>query len=212
MKNVNGKYIKAILLSFLFGFSVIHANLSSASDMTSSVQIKSSGIIFNRATNTFDSIVTITNIGPSLLLKPFQLVVTLIPQQVALVNKTGITNQGKTYVEVISSSGILNQGQSITAQLKISNPSQVKFSATFSFDAQTPQTGNLPPDPGEAGKLTIAGIDSDKDGTGFVMIFRSISTKPIPTLRRRGARYFLSRKPIKRIYSLAQMIHKRQYC
>ena len=152
------------LLTFAVCLGLAGAGSAVAADVTSSTSIARGGLVLNRVTNTFDSTVTITNTGQASLPDPVKLIVTIDQPQVTLANKTGTTIDGKPFVQLPLTTGSLNQGQAVSTSLKFSNPSRVQFTATFQVDAQTAQSGGLPPDPGEAGKVTVAGVDSNGNG------------------------------------------------
>jgi len=64
-------------------------------DVTSLVTVARSGLVYNRTTNTFDSLLTITNSSTSILTGPLILVITQItPSSVTLSNSTGLTSSG----------------------------------------------------------------------------------------------------------------------
>lgn len=97
-------------------------------DVSGQVEVTKSGLVFNRATGTYDTTVTLKN---SLLpmLNPVSLVVTGIsPQTVTLANASGTTADGKSYVDVPLDAGVLAPGQSSSkVVLKFKNPNRVSF-------------------------------------------------------------------------------------
>lgn len=145
---------------------VAFADIAGAADVTASTTIQRSGLVLNRATNTFDSTVTITNAAATALLEPMKLIVTIDPPAVSLANATGFTPEGKGYVQIPLPAGRLDQGQSVSATVKISNPTRVKFTAGINVDAQLPSPGPTPPsDPFNLDRsATVGGIDANNDG------------------------------------------------
>lgn len=135
-----------------------------ATDVTSTVTVQRGGLVLNRSTNTFDSAVTLTNIGQTSLTPPLRLNVSVTPSSVSLSNGTGVTPDGKSFIEIPLPNGQLNQGQSVKTIIKINNVPRVQFVVTFSVDASVPNVGGLPPDPGPAGLVSLMGVDSDSDG------------------------------------------------
>lgn len=95
----------------------------------SQVTVKYSGLSFNRATNTFDSVATLTNISANSLAAPLSLVVTnLSNSTVSLANAAGSGAAGP-YIAVPLSGGSLAANQTIgNLLLKFSNPNKVSFS------------------------------------------------------------------------------------
>jgi hypothetical protein len=101
-------------------------------DVTALVTITRSGLVYNRTTNTFDSLVTIKNSSASILTGPLILAVNQItPLSVTLSNSTGLTSSGNPYVSLTVPAGGLSPGQSISnVLLKFSNPNRVVFTFT----------------------------------------------------------------------------------
>jgi VCBS repeat-containing protein len=105
------------------------------------VRVTQSGMVLNRATNTFDTLVTITNISTdSVLLAPMSLVVTTItPATVTLANATGLTPDGKPFVAVTIPEAGVGPGASVSnILLKFNNPTRGRFSFTPSVLAVDP--------------------------------------------------------------------------
>lgn len=145
----------------------LHVSLATAApvDVSGKVTIQKSGLVLNRATNTFDTTLTIRNVSAGdVLAAPFYLIVSGLPSGVTLQNAAGVTGTGLRYVTVVlPSTGLIPGAQVNNVLLKFTNPSRVALTPTLSTVAEVP-IANLPPDPGEAGKQTLAGIDRDTDG------------------------------------------------
>ncbi|HEY4082457.1 MAG TPA: CehA/McbA family metallohydrolase [Burkholderiaceae bacterium] len=104
------------------GFSV-----SNVTDVTSSVRVTSTGLLLNRATQLFNSTITLTNTSASTLNAPLQLEFVGLPAGVSLQNASG-TNAGAPYITLGSAS--LAPGASIAVPVSISNPAKVNLGFT----------------------------------------------------------------------------------
>jgi hypothetical protein len=135
------------------------ANKSGAADATDLVTIEKSGLVFNRATDSFDTTVTLWNERSTPLLEPFKLIVSIDTSEVSLLNATGITEAGLPYIQIPLPGGRLDQGQIIRALLKFGNPKQVKFNVSFEVNAEVAKDSNLLPYPGPGGAATSLGIN-----------------------------------------------------
>lgn len=134
------------------------ANKSGAADATELVIIEKSGPVFNRATGSFDTTVTLSNEKSTPLLEPLRLIVSIDTSQVSLMNATGITETGLAYIQIPLPGGSLDQGQIIHTLLQFRNPKQVKFNVSLEVNAELPKDNNLLPYPGPAGEATLLGI------------------------------------------------------
>ncbi len=101
----------------------------------SRVQVRFSGIVLNRATNTFDTVASITNIGTTPLFAPMSFVVTGITNStVHLANASGATATGQPYLNLPLVGGSLSPGAALTSVvLKFSNPQRTTFAFTQSI-------------------------------------------------------------------------------
>jgi hypothetical protein len=120
------------------------------------VTVTYSGLVLNRATNTFDTRATITNVSGQTLQAPMRLIVTAIESTgtVTLANATGVNAEGDPFVDVALPGGELGPGGTVTQLLKFANPSRVRFTFTSSVEAV------LEPVDGEAPTVT-AGLAND---------------------------------------------------
>ncbi len=134
------------------------ANKSGAADATGLVTIEKSELVFNPATDSFDTTITLSNERSTPLLEPFRLIVSIDTSEVSLMNATGITEAGLPYIQIPLPGGSLNQGQIVRALLKFRNPKQVKFNELFGVDAELAKDNNLLPYPGPGGEATSLGI------------------------------------------------------
>ncbi|AEJ00970.1 hypothetical protein Nit79A3_1113 [Nitrosomonas sp. Is79A3] len=132
-------YISACLslLFLLSGGSALAVNgnqislSESATDLTSLFKVDRSGLVFNRSTNTYDSIISITNKSNQQIQLPVALVILDTPAGVSVNSPSGITLEGNPYLIAGSSGQSLSFEESLTIKLKYSNPSRFKISSTF---------------------------------------------------------------------------------
>ena len=136
------------------------------SDATNLVVITKTGFVLNRQTNTYDSVVTLKNISPFVVATPVQLVVSNLPADITLANAAGNTTQGNPYVGVnVPTNSILPGAVIAPIVLKFANPKRASLTPKLSLIGNIPDAAvGLPSDPGEAGKVTLAGVDSNNNG------------------------------------------------
>jgi murein DD-endopeptidase MepM/ murein hydrolase activator NlpD len=125
-------FLKARIPAFFAALSALHsiAAFGQQVDVSGQVNITKSGLVLNRATRTFDSVVTLTN---SLIpiSGPVSLVITgITPNTVSLANASGTTTAGQPYVNIPPPSNPWAPGTSTTTVLKFSNPLQTQFTFT----------------------------------------------------------------------------------
>jgi hypothetical protein len=120
--------------AFTVGSNTLEFFIRGAMNVDAQVKVSVSGLVFNRVTNTFDTVATITNTSTDILSPPMSLVVTgIVPTGVTLANATGQSADGSPLVDVPVPTGGLAPGASVTnVVLKFSNPSRVQFSFTRS--------------------------------------------------------------------------------
>jgi len=102
-----------------------------STDLTSSFKIDRSGIVLNRSTNTYDSIVKITNTSNQQIKLPVALVILDTSGGVSVYSPSGTTLEGNPYLVFGSTVQSLDPGKLSTGILKYSNPSKLKISSTF---------------------------------------------------------------------------------
>ena len=119
----------SFLLAGLLAAMHVGAQGNGTVSVDAQVRVSYSGLVLNRATNTFDTVATISNIGTTPVLAPMSLVVTSISVgTVQLSNATGTTASGLPYVSVALASGSLNAGAMVTPiVLKFADPTRVGF-------------------------------------------------------------------------------------
>lgn len=154
------------LVLTLAGLAIGSPALAVVSDATNLFAITKTGFVLNRTTNTYDTTVTIKNTSPLTVNTPVQLVVSGLPSGVTLANAAGKTTQGNAYVVVNAPGGSIIGNAIVTGTvLKFSNPNRVAIAVKLAVIGDIPEpVVGLPPDPGEAGKATVAGIDSNNNG------------------------------------------------
>lgn len=95
---------------------------SIAIEKISSVEISRSGFVLNRLTNTFDSSITIKNLGANPLAPPLRVAIASIsPKSVSLYNIYGKTEEGHPYVEVSLPNFKLAPLETITVPVRFVN-------------------------------------------------------------------------------------------
>ena len=96
-------------------------------EVTSQVSVTSSSMVFNRATRTFNSTITITNTSNATINAPVQLVFDDLTPGVTLVNQTG-TFAGDPYITATTAS--LAPGASVQVVARFNNPNNVRIGYT----------------------------------------------------------------------------------
>ncbi len=109
--------------------------ISPAIPVDSQIRVSYSGFVLNRATNTFDTVAKLTNIGTTPVFAPMSLVVTGISSaSVHLANAAGTTASGLPYLDLPLAAGSLSPGATLTSVvLKFSNPQRTTFTFTQSI-------------------------------------------------------------------------------
>ena len=131
---------------------------NSAPQTISQVNITRSGFLYNRQIGTFDTTVTIQNMGVIPLAAPMNLILELVqPVSVSLYNIYDKTANGKPYVRVPLPGLVLDPGKSATVPIRFVNPGKAVTSATFSVQAERL-------DPAATAKLNIAVMMDAENG------------------------------------------------
>jgi len=131
-------------------------------NVTANVSIERSPLVYSRTSQTFNSVVKITNISENIINSPMFIVVTNIPETVSVNNAVSLSAEGSPIVSVPVYSEGLAPGQSVEDFIvKFHNPNRVRFTAGFTVMAGR---GDLPPNPGTAGNETLQGVDSNGNG------------------------------------------------
>ena len=100
-----------------------------------SISTKSSGLVYNRATQLFGGMITLTNVGTTSLTGSLEVELTGLPDGVTLANSSGIASDGNPYILVNLTNGLLAPGQSINFTVLFSNPQKLSFQyGTSIFD------------------------------------------------------------------------------
>lgn len=109
-------------------------------DVSGSVTVLKSGLVYNRVTNTFDATLTITNKSSANLRSPLSIVLSAIsPSSVTLTNAGGVTPEGYSYIDLPAQSTLL-PGESSKSVLKFRNPNRV----TFTYQVKVFAASNKP--------------------------------------------------------------------
>lgn len=104
-------------------------SLNGSTDLTASVQVTVTGLIYNRTTSTFDTTVTIRNTSASPLTKPFALAVLSLPPSVVLTNATAVADEGAPLI--VLGGAALPPGSVVSVALKFVNSSNAAFPINF---------------------------------------------------------------------------------
>jgi predicted extracellular nuclease len=105
---------------------VVSLNLqSSVVDVTGRLSLLSSGVVFNRATQTDNTTLSLTNSSGAFISGPLQVELRNLPAGVTLANSSGLHNGLPT---VTVAPGNLTPGQTVTVPLNFRNPSKVTLS------------------------------------------------------------------------------------
>lgn len=104
-------------------------SLNGSTDLTASVQITATGLVYNRTTGTFDTTVTIRNTSASPLNKPFTLAVLSLPPSVVLTNATAVADEGAPLI--VLQGAALPPGSAMPVALKFVNSSNAAFPINF---------------------------------------------------------------------------------
>ena len=114
-----------------FGLVLTLAAHAATQDITSEFTIARSGLVLNRATNTFDSTITLKNTSGAPVLAPISAVVSGLPSSVTLANKTGQTGDGKPYVSPMAAGMLLQPVGTLSFILKFANPQRVTITSVL---------------------------------------------------------------------------------
>jgi hypothetical protein len=93
------------------------------------VAVASSGFIFNRRTQTFDTTVTIRNTSATSLSEPSLILTHIVPADVVLINATGRAPNGAPALALQSPNGSLGPGQIVSVVAKF----RPRFNTSFTF-------------------------------------------------------------------------------
>ena len=113
-----------------------------SADVSDKVSVSRSGLVFNRATNTFDTTATLTNHSAVSVSAPITLeVANLLTPTVTLANAAGINGNNRPFVNI---AGNLAPGAQASALLKFSNPQRLKFAVATRVFGGLPAINALP--------------------------------------------------------------------
>ncbi|MBK8276759.1 MAG: hypothetical protein IPK92_13280 [Nitrospira sp.] len=111
-------------------------------DASSRVSVSKSGLTFNRVSQTFDTLMTVTNTSSSALTGPVVIVVETQPSSVTVANSTGTLFDGRTYIS--ASLKDLAPGATISnIVVKFKNPTRATFSINTNTFVFTSPNGSI---------------------------------------------------------------------
>ncbi|MDS4019133.1 MAG: S8 family serine peptidase [Candidatus Competibacter sp.] len=126
-----------VLLALILSGWVLRTESASSggtvsADVTAQVKVTFSGLRYNRTTQTYDTVATLTNTSSDPILAPLELhVASIAPNTVALANPTGTASDGHPFVAVPLPTGTLAPGATVTnVVLRFRNPGNVQFTFT----------------------------------------------------------------------------------
>jgi hypothetical protein len=148
-------------------------------DVSAQVTVTKSGLVLNRATNTFNCVVTITNTSASDLNGPLLLVISkLSPTTVTLANQSGQDPSGDPYVSLtVPPDGLIAGGRIANILLEFHNPSRVAFTFTVSLSTIEIQPEALPA--GVTGPL-IESVPPAAAVVGSPMQYQVVASSAVP--------------------------------
>ncbi len=149
-------------------------------NVSSQVTITRSGLVLDRATDTFNSVVTIANISSAVLNGPLELVISNIsPSTVTLANSTGQSPSGSPFITVsVPADGLLPGASIANVLLKFSNPGRAAFTFTASLSTIVIQPEPMPP--GVAGPL-IQSLPPAAALVGTLLSYQVIASSANPS-------------------------------
>jgi uncharacterized repeat protein (TIGR02543 family) len=142
--------MKSLVARLVLGIAGLAASMHCAAqtfvDVTSQVTISRSGLLLDRATNTFNSSVTIASNSGTVLNGPLVLVISnLSPASVTLANASGRAPSGRPFVSVpIPADGLIAGTNSARVTLAFNNPTRAAFTFSASVSAVAIQPQPLP--------------------------------------------------------------------
>ena len=92
-------------------------------NISASVHVTSSGLVYSHASKEFTGTITVTNNGAAAIASPISLAITGLPASITLDNSTGTMGlNGYPYIHALTA-GALNKGQSVSVPVRFANPS-----------------------------------------------------------------------------------------
>ena len=149
-------------------------------DVSTQVTISKSGLVSDRAANTFNSAVTITNVSGAVLNGPLVLIVSNISLgTVTLANPSGQSPSGSPFVSITVPANGLGIGGSIAGiLLEFTNPSRASFTFAVSVSSIAVQPDTLPE--GVTGPL-IESMPPTAAVVGQALAYQVIASSNNPT-------------------------------
>ena len=129
-------FIFTCIVLFALAFASIESARANPQPI-GSVQIVRSSFLYNRQTDTFDSMVTLKNTGSVDLAAPVRLILeSVTPLSVSLYNVYGETPTGKPYIDVPLQGFLLKAGGVISVPVRFVNLGKAVTNAKFSVEAE----------------------------------------------------------------------------
>lgn len=117
-----------------------------AQDLSGKVSIAKSGVVLNRTTDTFDSVVTVTNTSSAPISAPLTLTVKGITTPgVSVYNSSGVDEQDNAQVTAPLDLGVLQPGAKVAVAVKFVNRQRIAFDYTVSASGAVMDTANATP-------------------------------------------------------------------
>lgn len=132
VKWMGGLVVLALILNGWVGRAALAAAEGTANtDVSTQVAVTFSGLRFNRATQTFDTVATLTNTSANSIQAPLELHITgITPASVTLHNASGTSGDGHPYVVVLPDGELAPEATAPNVVLRFNNPSKVQFTFT----------------------------------------------------------------------------------
>ncbi|MBB3223956.1 hypothetical protein [Pseudoduganella umbonata] len=150
------------MLAGLLAACAIPTANAALSNVTNLVTVTKSPLAYNRAAKTFDALISVRNTGRETLLSPIYLMVTGLPETASVNSAADFSPDGKPMVLLpVGKSGLMPGAAVTNVAIRFHNPARDKFDPVLRVLSYT--GAKLPPDPGQAGKATLAGVDYNRN-------------------------------------------------
>lgn len=130
--------MKAIfLIVFLVFFYCCHSASAATLNINNQIQVKKSGLSYNRIAKTYDTSLTVTNTSTEVIYGPITVAINISnPVNIKLANAMGLADNGLPVIVLPLTQGSLAPGASLNnIYLSFNNPNNQKFTYTLSFSA-----------------------------------------------------------------------------
>lgn len=124
--------LAGIAMVFSFACAAMAApSLGRSTDLGQQLNVNATGLLFNRATGTYDAMLTIRNVSSASVAGPISVAVLSLPQAVVLANATAVADEGASLITLAASTSI-RAGATLSVPLRFVNRS----SAAFRYDVR----------------------------------------------------------------------------